>query len=58
MNSKSAEVESMCNCQINILVYISLKINNRGETNMARALTHTLYLNDRVTEYNLQKFSA
>ena len=30
----------------------------RGETNMARALTNTLYLNDRVTEYNLQKFSA
>ena len=28
MNSKSAEVERMCNCQINILVYISLKINN------------------------------
>ena len=27
MNSKSAEVERMCNCQINILVYISLKIN-------------------------------
>ena len=29
MNSKSAEVERMCNCQINILVYISLKINNK-----------------------------
>ena len=28
MNSKSAEVERMCNCQINILVYFSLKINN------------------------------
>ena len=32
--------------------------DSRGETNMARALTNTLYLNDRVTEYNLQKFSA
>ena len=30
----------------------------RGETNMAWALTNTLYHNDRVTEYNLQKFSA
>ena len=32
--------------------------SSRGETNMARALTNTLHLNDRVTEYNLQKFSA